>query len=105
MVSERANLGWAESQNRCYLQRNQWLIRGLHAERSLWTTASKRTELQGEWNARPTSIKPTEVSRTRTTLAGYQRVSTGLARPIQTCLLGGSSLVRISAPPELMSRK
>ena len=78
---------------------------GLHAEQSLWTTASKRTELQGEWNARPTSIKPTEVSRTRTTLAGYQRVSTGLARRIQTCLLGGSSLVRIGAPPELMSRK
>ncbi len=64
-------------------------IGGLHAEFSLWTTASKRTELHGEWNARPTWIKPTEVSRTRTTLDGYQRVSTGVARPIQTCFLGG----------------
>jgi hypothetical protein len=79
-------------------------IGGLHAEFSLWTTASKRTELHGEWNARPTWTKPTEVSRTRTTLAGHQCVSTGLPRPIQTCLLGGSSLVRISAPPALMSR-
>ena len=59
---------------------------------------------QGASKATPTSTRPTELSLILTTLTGHQRVSTGLTRPIQTCLLGGSSLVRISAPPELMSR-
>ena len=55
---------------------------------SRWTKTFNRSESQEASKASPISIKPTEVSLSRTTLTGHQRVTTGLARPIQTCLLG-----------------
>jgi hypothetical protein len=39
----------------------------------------KRSESEGAWRANPTSTKPTEVSFTRTTFAGYHRAPTGSA--------------------------